>query len=88
MSNTHHKFTHEHHHGLEEEREKMLEKWTENQSPNHEVPQEMEKTNFFIPKCDACKNEIYFAEGDVIYGDKWYHISCWKEPEKIKILSQ
>lgn len=86
MSNTEHKFTHKHQ-DLEEEREKMLVMWTQNQSSNQDEPQKIEP-DFFIPKCDACKNEMHFAEGDVIYGDKWYHNSCWKEPEKIKLLSQ
>jgi hypothetical protein len=49
-----------------------------------EVLQTMtQKINFFIPKCSACKNEMRFAEGEVIYGDKWYHNSCWKDIEKI-----
>ena len=44
---------------------------------------EGKKINFFIPKCSACKNEMQFLEGDVIYGDKWYHSSCWDEIQKI-----
>lgn len=76
------------HHNLEEEHEKILEKWTQNQSLNHDDSQIMEKINFFIPKCHACKNDVHFAEGDVIYGDKWFHIGCWKEPKKIELLTQ
>jgi hypothetical protein len=86
MSNTRQSASHKHH-DLEEEREKMLEMWTENQSSNHN-DLKIEKNNFFVPKCYACKNEMQFSEGDVIYGDKWYHIGCWKEPEKIKLLTQ
>lgn len=47
------------------------------------VVQSMQKSNFCIPKCSACKDEMQFSEGDVIYGDKWYHDSCWKEIEKL-----
>ncbi len=39
--------------------------------------------NFFPPLCSSCKNVMQFAEGDVIYGDKWYHKSCWEEIEKL-----
>jgi hypothetical protein len=86
MSTTRHSITHEHH-TLEDEHEKMLEMWTENQSSNQDL-QKIEKTNFFIPKCYACKNDVQFSEGDVIYGDRWYHVGCWKESEKIKLLAQ
>jgi hypothetical protein len=49
-----------------------------------EVPQSIvQKSNFCVPRCSACKDEMLFAEGEVIYGDKWYHDSCWKEIEKI-----
>ena len=87
MSTTRHSFNHEHH-DLEDKHEKMLEMWTENQSPNHDDMKKTEKINFFIPKCRACNNDIQFSEGDVIYGDRWYHVGCWKEPEKIKLLTQ
>jgi hypothetical protein len=30
------------------------------------------------PECSLCNKEIEFVEGDTIYGDKWYHNSCWK----------
>lgn len=39
----------------------------------------IQKANFSFPKCTACKDEVEFSEGDVIYGDKWYHNGCWKE---------
>lgn len=47
----------------------------------------IQKTNFLIPKCTACKDEMHFSEGDIIYGDKWYHSSCWKDTEKIELAS-
>ena len=42
----------------------------------------VQKINFSIPRCSACKDEIQFSEGDIIYGYKWYHKSCWKDTEK------
>ena len=51
---------------------------------NQEVSETVEeKINFFIPRCHVCKDAMQFAEGDIIYGDKWYHNSCWRESEKI-----
>jgi hypothetical protein len=45
------------------------------------------KLHFLIPRCFACKGEMQFIEGDIIYGDKWYHHSCWKDTEKIELVS-
>ena len=28
------------------------------------------------PTCSFCNAEIGFAEGDVIFGDKWFHRDC------------
>ena len=41
------------------------------------------KMSFCIPKCFACKNEMQFAEGEIIHGEKWYHSSCWKDIEEV-----
>lgn len=43
----------------------------------------IQKNNFSSPRCSACKDEMQFSEGDVIYGDKWYHNLCWKEIQKM-----
>lgn len=49
----------------------------------------VQKINFVTPMCSACKDKMQFSEGDVIYGDKWYHSSCWKEIQKIvELVSQ
>ncbi len=49
----------------------------------------VQKNNFFPPTCSACKGKMQVSEGDVIYGDKWYHNSCWKEIQKMaEIISQ
>ncbi len=45
---------------------------------NHESSQKAVQTcRFFVPKCTLCNEEMQFVEGDIIYGDKWYHDSCW-----------
>lgn len=37
-------------------------------------------TNFLrtIPNCTTCGKEMQFVEGDIIYGEKWYHRGCLK----------
>ena len=30
-------------------------------------------------QCSFCGKEMQFAEGDVIFGDKWYHKNCTKQ---------
>lgn len=42
-----------------------------------------QKIIFSIPRCSACKNEMQFTEGEVIYGERWYHSSCWKDIEEV-----
>ena len=73
MTTTHHSFVHIQDDGPHEEEH----------SPKQEVLQTIQKINFCIPRCSACKYDMQFIEGDIIYGDKWYHNSCWKDIEKI-----
>ena len=42
-----------------------------------------QKISFCIPRCSACKNEMQFTEGEIIYGERWYHSSCWKNIEEV-----
>lgn len=52
------------------------------------IQEKVDKDSFFVPRCSACKNEMEFLEGDVIFGDKWYHRSCWNEVnEMVKLLT-
>jgi len=30
------------------------------------------------PRCASCGKEVDLVEGDIIYGEDWYHGSCWK----------
>jgi len=43
--------------------------------------QSKETRKFVIQKCTICNGTVELVAGDVIFGDKWYHSSCWK-PEK------
>lgn len=31
-----------------------------------------------LGKCHVCNNDVELAPGQVIFGDKWFHNSCWK----------
>ena len=44
-------------------------------------------TNFLrtVPNCTACGKEMQFVEGDIIYGEKWYHNGCLKSQSGGKI---
>lgn len=33
------------------------------------------------PLCSFCCKEMQFVEGDVIFGEKWYHRDCKKHAE-------
>ncbi len=33
---------------------------------------------FVLGKCHMCNNDVKLEPGQVIYGDKWFHNSCWK----------
>ena len=30
-------------------------------------------------QCHVCGNQMQFTEGDVIFGEKWYHKNCAKQ---------
>lgn len=30
------------------------------------------------PSCTSCRKPIDLVEGDIIYGEDWYHGNCWK----------
>jgi hypothetical protein len=30
-------------------------------------------------QCESCGKEMQFVEGDVIFGEKWYHRYCAKQ---------
>ena len=84
MTTTHHSFVHIQDDGPHEEGQNhFFEIGEEEHSPKQEVIQTIQKISFCIPRCSACKHDMQLTEGDVIYGDKWFHNSCWKDIEKI-----
>ena len=40
--------------------------------------QREETRKFVVQKCDTCNGAVELVAGDIIFGDKWYHSSCWK----------
>lgn len=35
-----------------------------------------------MPNCTNCGKEMQFVEGDIIYGEKWYHNGCLKSESR------
>jgi hypothetical protein len=33
--------------------------------------------NYLLQTCTYCKKELQLSEGDIIYGNKWYHKDCF-----------
>ncbi len=36
------------------------------------------KIGCIVQKCALCSAEVELVCGAVIYGDQWYHSSCWE----------
>ncbi len=34
--------------------------------------------HFLVQTCSYCNDKFELAEGDVIFGDKWFHGICWR----------
>jgi hypothetical protein len=80
---THPSFVHIHHDSLEAEQSHLdITERKKHLLIEDDSQTIVQKINFSIPRCAACKEEVQFSEGDIIYGDKWYHNSCWKDTEK------
>ena len=37
----------------------------------------LQTKNFLIQTCSHCHEKMHVGEGDIIFGGKWYHNSCW-----------
>ena len=48
-------------------------KQIQTEAPNHD---------FLTQTCSLCGKKMLLSEGDMIYGDKWYHNSCWNSVEQ------
>jgi len=38
----------------------------------------MQEAGFLVQTCGLCNKEMPLVEGDIIFGDKWFHKDCWK----------
>lgn len=38
---------------------------------------QVQSRNFMVHICNHCRQEFEAKEGDVIFGDKWFHQVCW-----------
>lgn len=43
--------------------------------------------NYLIQICEYCKKELQLSEGDIIYGNKWYHKDCFNGLSKSSRIS-
>ena len=51
--------------------------------PSTELSQfHIDTDHFLVQTCFHCDKKMELIEGDVIYGDKWFHGSCWKTIKK------
>ena len=48
------------------------------QTPSDSLQFHINTNHFLIQTCSCCNRKMELMEGDVIYGDKWFHASCWK----------
>ena len=35
------------------------------------------KRSFVVQKCSSCGRMMNLGEGDILFGDKWFHGLCW-----------
>ncbi len=47
-------------------------------SNTSEIPSTFASRHHMNTICTNCGKEMEFVEGDVIYGENWYHGNCWK----------
>jgi hypothetical protein len=40
-------------------------------------PSSSSSHSFLVQVCNLCDEEMVLDTGDVLYGDSWYHSSCW-----------
>ncbi len=68
----------------------MIEQIQENK--HHKIDVENDDTTKFqstmifsnIVSCCICGMQMEFVEKDVIYGENWYHGTCWKKTQETK----
>ncbi len=50
-----------------------------NQSDKHTSL--LQTKNFLNQTCSHCNEEMNIGEGDIIFGGRWFHNSCWQKVE-------
>ncbi len=45
---------------------------------NTESSQHHITMRILVQRCSHCSREMDFVEGDIIYGEKWFHGNCWE----------
>ncbi len=48
---------------------------------NEKHPSLIQTKNFLIQICSHCNEEMHVGEGDLLFGGKWFHNTCWKSVE-------
>jgi len=41
--------------------------------------EQVQQVNFLLRACRYCDSEFLLGPGDVLFGDGWYHGSCWSK---------
>ncbi len=41
----------------------------------------LDSKNFLAQTCSLCNEQMHIGEGDIIFGGKWFHNSCWEKTE-------
>ena len=47
------------------------------ESPSESLQFQITANHFLTQTCSYCDKKMQLGEGDVIYGDKWFHSFCW-----------
>ena len=46
-------------------------------SPLESLQFQITQNHFLLQTCSHCNKKMELVEGDVIYGDRWFHNICW-----------
>ena len=46
--------------------------------PSESLQFKITTNQFLMQTCSHCNKKMELSDGDVIYGDKWFHSFCWK----------
>jgi len=49
------------------------------QEPENVSSKKNQTDDFLVQKCITCNKKVERVADDIIFGDKWYHNSCWSQ---------